>query len=217
MTVAINQTPQLDVSQQNLDRWRKVPVAVAVDLSGDIRQIDPAIRPLRPAGTQPLLFGRAVTVRCEPPDFGAVLHSLDLIKKGDVLVIAAHGFGGNAMIGDVLGGHLRSIGCAGVICDGAIRDVATLAGWPDFPVYCRSINPKGPEGAQLGAVNEAVSVGNCQVNPGDLIIGDDDGLVALAADELQTWIKPAEARLALEEKWKAGLASGETAKTIFAL
>lgn len=217
MTVTLNQTPQLAVSKEDFDRWRKVPVAVAVDLSADIRQIDPAIRPLKPAGTQPLLFGRAVTVRCEPPDFGAVLHALDLIEKDDVLVIAAHGFSGNAMIGDVLGGHLRSVGSAGVICDGAIRDVATLAGWSDFPVYCRSINPKGPEGAQLGAVNEAVSFGNCQVNPGDLIIGDDDGLAALSADELRTWIKPAEARLALEEKWKAGLASGETAKTIFAL
>ncbi|MEP3275705.1 MAG: dimethylmenaquinone methyltransferase [Stappiaceae bacterium] len=217
MTITINQTPALNAPEADLARWRTVPVAVAVDLSSDIRQIDAAIRPVRPAGTQPLLFGRAVTARCEPPDFGAVLNALDLIEPGDVLVIAAHGFAGNAMIGDVLCGHLRSKGCVGVICDGPIRDVATMAGWSDFPVYCRSINPKGPEGAKLGAVNEPVSFGKCQILPGDLIIGDDDGLVALSAADLKKWIKPAEAKLALEEKWKAGLASGETAKTIFAL
>jgi 4-hydroxy-4-methyl-2-oxoglutarate aldolase len=74
-----------------IERWRKIPVAIAVDVSKGACLIDPAIRPLRPAGQQPRLFGRAVTAMCEPPDFGAVLRALDLVKSGDVLMIAAKG------------------------------------------------------------------------------------------------------------------------------
>jgi regulator of RNase E activity RraA len=68
-------------------RWRTIPTAVAVDLVREMGQIDPAIRPLRPAGLQPRLFGRAVTVRCEAPDFGAVLQALDVIQRGQVLMV----------------------------------------------------------------------------------------------------------------------------------
>ena len=66
-------------------------MAIAVDLVREAGQIDPAIRPLRPAGRQPRLFGLAVTVRCDAPDFGAVLQALDVIQRGQVLVIDASG------------------------------------------------------------------------------------------------------------------------------
>ena len=79
MPVTIHTAPHLDLTKTEIDRWRAVPVAVAVDLGRDIGQIDPAIRPLHPAGRQPRLFGRAVTARCEPPDFGAVLYALELV------------------------------------------------------------------------------------------------------------------------------------------
>src|SRR4051812_2968247 len=106
--------------------WRAIPVSIAVDLARDIGQIDPDIRPLRPPGRQPPLCGRAVTALCEPPDFGAVLRALELVAPGDVLVIAANGAREFAMIGEILCGHLRRRGAAGVVCDGAVRDVATL-------------------------------------------------------------------------------------------
>ena len=110
MPVTIHTAPALDLTPAEIDRWRAVPVAVAVDLGRDIGQIDPAIRPLRPAGRQPRLFGRAVTAFCEPPDFGAVLHAVELAGPGDVLVIAAAGHAETAMIGEILGGHLRRRG-----------------------------------------------------------------------------------------------------------
>ena len=132
MPVTLHTAPACDLSPAELDRWRAIPVAVAVDLGRDVGQLDPRIRPLRPAGRQPRLFGRAVTALCEPPDFGAVLHALELIAPGDVLVIAAAGHAETAMIGEILGGHLRRLGCRGLVCDGAVRDVATLAGWDDL-------------------------------------------------------------------------------------
>ena len=169
-----------------------------------------AIRPLRPAGRQPRLFGRAVTALCEPPDFGAVLHALELVAPGDVLVIAAAGHAETAMIGEILGGHLRRLGCRGLVCDGAVRDVATLAGWDDLPVFTRWITPRGPASADRGAVNLPVVIGGCVVSPGDLMIGDDDGLVALTPAAIRGRIGGAEAKLALEAEWEASLASGRS-------
>jgi 4-hydroxy-4-methyl-2-oxoglutarate aldolase len=129
MTVMIHGAPLSDLTPAELEPWRAVPVAIAVDLGRDLGQIDPAIRPLLPPGRQPRLFGRALTALCEPPDFGAVLHALDLVEPGDVLMIAAAGHAETAMIGEILGGHLRRRGGRGLVCDGAVRDVATLAGW----------------------------------------------------------------------------------------
>lgn len=207
--------PQL--APEDIEAWRNVPVSVAVDLARDIGQIDPAIRPLNPPGNQPALFGRAVTVSCEPPDFGAVIHALDVVRPGDVLMIAAAGNAEFAMIGDILCGHLRNRGCAGLVCDGAVRDVSTLAGWRDFSVYARSVTPRGPSSAERGAINRPVVIGGQVVSPGDLIIGDDDGLVALSPSSVRSRIQDARQKMARETAWIADLASGRAAADVFAL
>jgi 4-hydroxy-4-methyl-2-oxoglutarate aldolase len=217
MPVTIHRAPASDLTPTEIDRWRVVPVAVAVDLGRDSGQIDPAIRPLLPAGRQPRLFGRAVTALCEPPDFGAVLHALDLVTAGDVLVIAAAGNAETAMIGEILGGHLRRRGGRGLVCDGAVRDVATLAGWADLAVFARGVTPRGPSSAERGAVNLPAIVGGRLVTPGDLVIGDDDGLVALTPSTIRGRIADAEARLALEAEWQARLAAGRSVLDTFGL
>jgi len=217
MPVTLHSPSPSALTEAEISRWAPVPVAVAVDLGQDAGQIDPAIRPLRPAGTQPRLFGQAVTARCEPPDFGAVLHALDLIQRGEVLVIDASGHRETAMIGEILCGHLRSKGIGGVVCDGAVRDAGTLGSWEDFSVYSRWITPRGPAGAERGAVNLPVEIGGCLVSPGDLVIGDDDGLVSLSPKVIRTRIADAEAKLARETAWVSALASGVSAAEIFGL
>ena len=219
MPVTIQRTQASRLTVAEIDRWRAVPVAVAVavDLGRDVGQIDPAIRPLRPPGQQPRLFGPAVTALCEPPDFGAVLHAVDAIEPGDVLVIAAAGHAETAMIGEIVGGHLRRRGGVGVVCDGAIRDVATLASWSDLSVFTRSVTPRGPLSANRGAVNVPVVVGGRVVSPGDLLIGDDDGTVALSPSAVRDRISEAEAKLAQETEWVASLASGRSAQETFGL
>jgi regulator of RNase E activity RraA len=104
-----------------------------------------------------------------------------------------------------------------VVCDGAVRDVATLAGWDDFPVYARSITPRGPSSADRGAVNLPVVIGGRLVAPGDLVIGDDDGLVALSPATVRTRIGDAEARLAREAGWQASLSGGRSVRETFGL
>lgn len=217
MPVTLHTPAAPEMTSAEIARWAPVPVAVAVDLGRDAGQIDPAIRPLRPAGTQPRLFGQAVTVRCEAPDFGAVLHALDVIERGQVLVIDAAGHRDTAMIGDILCGHLRNKGIAGLVCDGAVRDTGTLGGWDDFPVFSRWITPRGPTGADRGAVNLPVVIGGCLVTPGDLVIGDDDGLVSLSPAVVRTRIADAEAKLDREEGWINALASGTSAADVFGL
>ncbi len=217
MPVTLHTPPASDLTEAEIDRWRTVPVAVAVDLVREAGQIDPAIRPLCPAGKQPRLFGLAVTVQCEAPDFGAVLQALDVIVRGQVLVIAANGYREAAMIGDILSGHLRAKGVAGVVCDGAVRDTGTLGGWDDFPVFSRWINPRGPTGADRGAVNLPVLVGGLNIAPGDLVIGDDDGLVSLTPLHVRTLIADAEAKLLRETQWIDALAAGRPAAEVFGL
>lgn len=217
MPITLHSAPAPDLMPEDIARWHTIPVAVAVDLGRDAGQIDPAIRPLRPAGQQPRLFGQAVTVRCDPPDFGAVLHALDLIQAGQVLVIDAGGHRDTAMIGDILSGHLRQKGVAGLVCDGAVRDTSTLGGWDDFAVFSRWITPRGPSGVDRGSVNLPVVIGGCLVRPGDLIIGDDDGLVALSPQVIRSRIADAEAKLSREAEWTRALAQGQTAAKVFGL
>jgi 4-hydroxy-4-methyl-2-oxoglutarate aldolase len=213
MTVTLHAPSPSNLTLSEIARWVLVPTTIVADLVLGAGQIDPAIRPLRPAGLQPKLFGQAVTVRCEAPDFGAVLHALDVIE----LVIDASGHRDTAMIGDILCGHLRNKGVAGLICDGAIRDAGTLGGWDNFPVFSRWITPRGPIGAERGAVNLPVVIGGCLVAPGDLVIGDDDGLVALSPEAARTFIAGAEAKLTREAECISALASGKTAAEVFGL
>ena len=217
MPITAHRVAASDLSAAEIDRWRAVPVAVAVDLGRAIGQIDPAIRPLLPPGRQPRLFGRAVTVACEPPDFGAVPLAIDRIGAGEVLVIAAGGHAETAMIGEILGAHLRRRGAVGLVCDGAVRDVGTLAGWTDLPVFTRHVTPRGPASAERGVINGPVVVGGQLVRPGDLVIGDDDGLVAIAPEAIRGRIGDAEAKLQREAGWQESLLAGRSMAQTFGL
>ena len=216
MSVTLHPADFDAIPEELLARWRRIPVAVAVDLTPS-HQIDPAIRPLRAVGQQPALFGRAVTARSTPPDFGAVLHAVGVIAADEVLVIDAGAQISHAMIGDILGGQLHRLGAAGLVCDGAVRDVAGLAAMAGLPVYARAVNPLGPTTARIGEVNGGVMIGGMAVAPGDLIIGDDDGLVALPPALLPRLINAAEAKLRLEAEWTARLTAGESIRDIFKL
>lgn len=216
MPVTIHPAPP-PLPETAIAPWRAVPVALAVDCAPGARQIDPSLRPLRPAGEQPRLFGRAVTVQVTPPDFGAMLHVLDLVGPGDVLCVAAGGNAHWAMIGDILSGQLRRRGVAGLVVDGAVRDVATLAGWPDFAVFARHITPRGPTGAAGGVIHAPVDLGGARIDPGDLILGDDDGLVCLPPETVTGGLDPVRAKAAREREWEAGLAAGASAAVVFGL
>lgn len=217
MPVRIHARPDDMLSDHEMEPWRDIPAAIAADVSADVGVIDAAIRPVGGIASRPRLFGRAVTVLCEPPDFGAVVQSLDIVGAGDVLVIAAHGDCRNAMIGEILSGYLRDRGCAGILCDGAVRDVETLGAWPDFPVFARGIVPRGPSSSEHGAINLKVNITGCAVDPGDLIIGDGDGVAILTPFAARTYLSAARDRLEKEAGWIKSFASGRSARDTFGL
>jgi 4-hydroxy-4-methyl-2-oxoglutarate aldolase len=218
MTVTVHTAPAR-LSDAALARWRDLPAALISDAAPPARLIDPAIRPLRPVGTQPFLFGQAVTVRVDPPDFGAMLYVLDEVQPGDVLCVDAGGNAETAMIGMILSGQLRRKGVSGLILDGAVRDVATLADWNDFAVFARHITPRGPTGAEGGVVNAPITLGGALVEPGDLIFGDDDGLVCLPKTFAASGsnLGPVWARGELEAEWEGALEAGDSAASVFGL
>lgn len=112
---------------------------------------------------------------------------------------------------------MRRRGAAGLICDGAIRDVGTLAQWTDFPVFTRFVTPRGPTSAERGSLNGPAVFGGRLVRPGDLVIGDDEGLVVLTPEMVRTRIGDAEARMEREAGWEASLSAGDSMAKTFGL
>ena len=201
--------------QATVEGWAGVPTTIAADLLRGRTLVDPAIRPLRPFAGGRRLAGPAVTAWCEHADYGAVHHAISAAAAGEVIVVAAGGRTDAAMIGELLSGAARLKGVA--VVDGAVRDVGTLASWPDFPVFSRGRTPRGPSSMERGAVNETVVFGGARVAPGDLVLGDDDGLVVVPRAEAAGRLAAALAMVRAEEGWGARLARGESTLEVFAV
>ncbi|MFO1090651.1 MAG: RraA family protein [Hyphomicrobiales bacterium] len=207
------QQPRLTKAQ--IDAWRAVPAAVAADQLGGRGHVDPAIRPIRPLGLEGKLIGNAVTAWCEPADYGPAHHAIAVAEPGDVLVIACNGRSDAAVIGELLSTAARLKGIAGAIVDGCVRDVATIAQWPDFHLFTRWITPRGPSSMERGIVDGPVVFGGVTVHPRDLVIGDDDGLVIVPNGLVESKLKPCLDRVHAEIGWEKQLASGQTTLEVF--
>ena len=131
----------------------------------------------RPGG--PTMAGTAVTARSRGGDNLTYLRALDFCRPGDVLLIDAGGDLANAVVGGILTLYAAKAGLAGVVIDGAIRDVAEIRS-REFPVYARGVTHRGPYKDGPGEINVPISIGGMVVNPGDVVVGDEDGLLALS-------------------------------------
>ncbi|OGD44405.1 hypothetical protein A3K69_00595 [Candidatus Bathyarchaeota archaeon RBG_16_57_9] len=157
--------------------FRQLPAANVADALGKpcAYTVDPLIRPAYHGIS---LVGPAVTVR-ERPDCNLMSHAaIDLMQRGDVLVVDAGGYTRTAVGGFLMSRKMMSKGAEGVVVDGAWRDRAEVSR-ARFPVYCRAWQPGGPHKDVPGSVNVPVSIGGVVVHPGDIIMGDDDGLVVV--------------------------------------
>lgn len=197
--------------------WAGVPTTIAADLFRGRILADPAVRPLRPFGPAERLAGTAVTAWCEPADYGPVHHAIDAAGPGDVVLVDAGGRPDAAMIGELLSGAARLKGIAGIAVDGPVRDVATLASWPDFPVLSRGHTARGPSSMDRGSVNAPITFAGVPAAPGDLVLADADGLVVIPRSEVTDdgRLAAALAMVRAEEGWEAQLARGETTLEVF--
>lgn len=183
-----------------------VPTGYAVDAMGGRGGLDHRIKPLAPATS--VLVGVAVTCQCGPADNLALFAALATAQPGDILVAATDGFTATAVTGDLLVGMAKNRGIRGVVTDGLARDVAGILA-VGLPVYCAGVTANSPVRNGPGSVGLPIVLGGVAVASGDLVIGDDDGVVIVPRDQIAMVlnklpdIRAAEA--ALEAKVKGGL------------
>jgi RraA family protein len=164
------------------------------------------LHPYHRAGKRSMA-GTAVTARSRGGDNLTYLRALEFCRPGDVLVVDAQGDLNNAVVGGILSFYAAKIGLSGIVIDGAIRDVAEIRE-RDFPVYARGVTHRGPYKDGPGEINVPVSVGGLVVNPGDIVVGDQDGLLAIVPEDAERLIEKARAVLVAEEKTMAAMREG---------
>ena len=177
-------------------RFRNKPVANIDDCMGRIAAADG----ISPVG-KGFLLGTAFTIRVPQGDNLMFHAAMDLAKPGDVIVIDAGGFTDRAIFGELMATYCKTRGIRGIVCDGAIRDSEALAAMEDFPIYAKAATPNGPYKNGPGEIGVPVVIGGKIVRPGDIVVGDGDGVIFIdpaIAEEI------ADATDAVEEK-EAGI------------
>src|SRR3954463_7962671 len=155
------------------------------------------------------LIGPACTVKVYPGDNLMVHKSLDVLQPGDVVVVDTSASAMTAVLGDLISTKARHRGAVGFVVDGLIRDLPGIQALGDFPVFARGVTPIGPLHRGPGEINFPISAGGIVVNPGDVVVGDANGVVVvpreIASDLLQRLID----RKAAESDYTAAVARGE--------
>lgn len=172
-------------SKELIESFRGIPAANIADNMGRIACIGTGIRPFNKT---PLL-GSAFTVRAPLSDNLMFHKAIDMAEPGDVIVVDGEGCMDHSLCGEIMFKYARKKGIAGFLIDGCIRDVESLETL-DFSVYARGVQPKGPYKNGPGEINVPVSIGGQVICPGDILVGDSDGVVI---------IKPYDAKFVLEK------------------
>lgn len=162
------------------------------------------------------IVGPAVTVMNSPGDTLMLHRALALSQPGDVLLLTSYAPNPSAVWGKLVTTCAQARGVAGAIIDGYARDTADIRTM-HFPVWTRSVSPRGSRRKGPGCINVPVVCGGVRVNPGDLIVADDDGIVVVPADRIEVVLERAKARVAREEEMLSQLATGRTPYDVWGL
>ena len=168
--------------------------------------LDSSIKPVR-RGMK--VLGPAFTCVCPPGDNLTLHAALKMAKAGDVIVCASAGFTEQGLFGDVMASCAMGKGIAGLVVDGGVRDGATIAEI-GFPVFARALSIKGSVKETLGALNKPIVAGGILVEPGDLVIGDDDGVCIVPKAEIAAIAAASKTREEKEARFRRELLQGKT-------
>lgn len=194
---------------KELEKFSTPTLNEAMDKSGHMsHEIKPVYQDVKVAGP-------AITVSCHVGDNLTLHKALEMAQKGDVLVVDAKGHkdtGG--MWGELMTLAAQRKGVAGLVIDGAVRDVAAIRKMK-FPVFAKAISPGGTVKETFGSINLPITCGGIVVEPGDIIVGDDDGVVVVPKAILQDVIEKAKKRMEREEEVKRLILEGKSTMEIY--
>lgn len=186
------------------ERFRALPVANVSDVMFRMNGAGASIVPMHAGGA---MAGPAFTVRTRPGDNLMVHKALALMEPGDVLVVDGGGDLSNALMGELMLSHALARGAAGVVVNGAIRDRAWIRA-NALPVFAAGVNHRGPYKDGPGEINVPVAFGSMLVEPGDLVIGDDDGVLCVPFGDVEAVYAAARAKNEAEAKILADTEAG---------
>jgi len=201
------------IDPELLKALASAPTTMLSDALGRWGNMDPAIRPVAP-GMQ--CCGPAFTLRCWPADNLTLHRAIELAEHGDVLVIDGGRARDTALLGDILVYAARLRGIGGIVLQGLVRDSAAIAA-QGVPVFACGATARGPVKETLGPIQVPIQCGGVLVRPGDLIAGDDDGVVVVPREEATAVLEKVRQIHEKEEKVKKALAAGQTTPDILGL
>ena len=192
---------------------RAAGVATVHEAAGRIGLLGTRIVPRMPGST---VAGSAVTVLSHPGDNLMIHAAVEVCQPGDILVVTTTADSEHGMFGDLLATSLKARGVIGMVTDAGVRDIATLRQM-DFPIWSRAVHSQGTVKATAGSVNIPVIAAGQLVNPGDVIIADDDGVVAIPASLAAQVLDAAIKRVANEEAKRVQFEGGELGLDLYNL
>ncbi|QJS13951.1 methyltransferase [Streptomyces argyrophyllae] len=186
-----------------LRRLAALPVANVGDAMDRLNVCQSVLRTMCPGLT---LAGPAYTVRTRPGDNLYIHKALAELQPGQILVVSGGGDIDRALIGELVAGRAVAKGCAGIVIDGAVRDVAVLQAL-GVPVFARAITPAGPYKDGPGELDVPIAVADVVVKPGDYVLGDDDGVVVVPRERAETVVERAEDKQRQEDAKRTEIAA----------
>lgn len=199
--------------RQTVEAFAQLDVSTVYEAQGKIGIMSPELKPIQQGK---LVCGPAVTAVCYGGDNLMIHAAVEVCQPGDILVITTIGDSVCGMIGELIVTALMKRGVKGVIIDAGIRDAARLREL-GFPVWSRAIHSQGTTKSRGGWVNAPAVCGGATVNPGDLIMADDDGVVVVKKEDFTFALDASNRRVAKEVDTKAKIARGELSIDFYGL